>query len=232
MAHIESTTLRDRLVNLLRSKTCRAINFEVLNIPVRGIAYNTVAEAIGRDSSDGISIEINAKQLNNNGMLAAYNGRAKTFIFASENVGAAGPRAAYHNMLLVHEATHAQIDLTLPTSADRFANETAAYIAQGAYNHLTGGKVKNVSKLWKEADAEGRKVAIPYRSSYAFAAEEIGGLLQEIKGLYVVNGDVETESNRTGDIVEPVGRWRVEAALRLGTRRNIRGSMTSKRMGP
>jgi hypothetical protein len=38
-----------RLVNLLRSKTCRTINFEVLNIPVRGIAYNTVAEAIGRD---------------------------------------------------------------------------------------------------------------------------------------------------------------------------------------
>jgi hypothetical protein len=44
--------------------------------------------------------------------------------------------------------------------------------------HLTGGKVNNISKLWKEADAQGRKVAIPYASPYAFAAEVIGGLLR------------------------------------------------------
>jgi len=119
---------------------------------------------------------------------------------------------------MVHEATHAQTDLLLSGVTDSLTMEAAGYIAGGAYNHLTGHKVKEGGdQLYVAADSQGAKVASAGASGYVFAPNEIGDLVRAIKGRYPEsNKMVNPDGSRTNEVIEPDGKWRVEASGSLG----------------
>jgi len=210
VSHIESTVLRDRLVKVLRSDACQSINFDVLNIRVRGSAYGQVGSALGADASNGISLEINPDALNRGNAVAEYNGGTKVFVFMSESVGA-GHKAAADNMVIVHEATHAQIDLTAGSTLDHLGTEVAAFIAGAAYNHLTGRRSKSDDKIEIAADPLGSVVA--NSNGYCFAPNEIGALIRAIKQFYPeADDDIDPDALRKFELFDPEGQWEVLAS--------------------
>lgn len=117
--------LRASAAAILRTRPCLDIAFVFAGISFMGYHYGYVADLIQQD-------RIHVKVGNTGGFTATYDYRWDKITFSSADPAQlAAPDA---RATLVHEATHAVVDLTHKgRSVDYGNNEVAAYIAETLY---------------------------------------------------------------------------------------------------
>ena len=123
--------LKQRIDAILRSAECRAMNFAVGPYLVTGLGYATVARAIAAGT---ISIAVSTAS----GYEASYNATARRLTLPNIDYGTRRSERG----TIVHEATHALIDIHWGNNAANGSNlaspveEPIAYIAESVFREL------------------------------------------------------------------------------------------------
>ncbi len=128
----EYALLRQRIDAILRSAECRAMNFTIGPYLVTGNGYTTVAGAIAAGT---ITLAIAEAA----GYEASYTPATRTFTLPRVDYGTRRTERA----AIVHEATHAMIDIYWGMNSDNGSSlaapveEPIAYIAQSVFRELS-----------------------------------------------------------------------------------------------
>jgi len=150
MAHA-SPQLRQRITDLLMSRSCQTIDFRMGADRVMGAHYAALALSLNGHGTGRLREEVGLTQ----GGLASYIIEHNIIRVPFENFGVgASSFDAYDRMGIVHECTHAIFDFVRrqPT-INALDDEMLAYIAGAAFNLNEGRPFNNASDpLWSAAD--------------------------------------------------------------------------------
>ena len=136
--------VQDTVAMILLSDSIQGINFSFQNITISASNYAFIALAIAGNTS--VKFDFVVEQ----GAAASYSSDSNTYSFPNATYGMSD---AFEKMTIVHESTHAVIDSLSTKSpiANKLTNETAAYIAGGLYNVLTGSHFNPGAGIYSEA---------------------------------------------------------------------------------
>jgi len=140
---MNSRTLVATASGILRNANIWKIAFDLNGICVTGQRYVMVAKAIeeGKIACNAVSkaaLAKGAKLAPGTVTAARYDADENAMLFPRENYGSAD---AYERTVILHEATHAMLDLFAKTDDDRVLgidDESAAVLAQALYIRLCG----------------------------------------------------------------------------------------------
>jgi hypothetical protein len=127
--------LRVKVVGTLNSNACHAIAFEAAGISVMGYHYGYLADLVAQHCID---VKFGVEDPDANG---EYDYKTDTLRFKDRGVGFYATKTG--RALIVHECTHALIDVTHAGRPVRRADhEAIAWIAQTIYSILSGVSVR------------------------------------------------------------------------------------------
>ncbi|ACK50561.1 hypothetical protein Msil_1613 [Methylocella silvestris BL2] len=144
--------LRVKVLDVLNSTPCRKIAFVAAGMSIMGYHYRYLADLINRCSVD---IRFGTVDPSANG---EYDDKTDTLRFKSRDPGFYATNES--RALIVHECTHAIIDLAHPGGLVRRAdNEATAWIAETIYRMLTGEKMTKTGDFYESLyDVAGKAI--------------------------------------------------------------------------